>query len=219
MGSLGARVVADLEKAGFAVDAHGVTASRPTMDRSFESWRAAIRDAIEDPEQEQALIFISLLADAKRTHRVGDPRGPLEELGHVRHRRPLLRLLLRLALAHRPPTGLRRLRSSGAAGEDGGRHGRGSLDVKRGGLLPIVAIARYASLAAGGRATSTRERLHFAATGGTLDGHDARILREAFDLFWRLRLDHQVAQLRQGSEPDDYIDVADLTPVTRGYIR
>jgi CBS domain-containing protein len=204
---------------GFAVDQHGVTAARPLLDRSFESWRAAIRDVIEDPEQEQALIFISLLADARRTYRLGDARDPLEELAHVRHRRPLLRLLLRLALAHRPPTGLRRLRGSRPGGEDGAPPRRGNLDIKRAGLLPIVAIARYASLAAGGHATSTRERLSFAATGGTLDGRDARTLRDAFDLFWRLRVDHQVAQLREGAEPDDYIDVKDLTPVTRGYIR
>jgi CBS domain-containing protein len=218
MGTLGARVVADLDRAGFVVDPHGVTAARPVMDRSFESWRAAIRDVLGDPEQEQALIFISLLADARRTYRLGDPRDPLEELAHVRHRRPLLRLLLRLALTHHPPTGLRRLRSSRRGGEDGGPP-RGKLDIKRGGLLPIVGIARYASLAAGGHATSTHERLRFAATGGTVDGRDARTLREAFDLFWRLRLEHQVAQLREGAEPDDYIDVADLTPVTRGYIR
>jgi CBS domain-containing protein len=218
MGTLGARVVADLERAGFTVDAHGVTAARPVMDRSFESWRAAIDDVLEDPEQEQGLIFISLLADARPTYRRGDPRDPLERLVHVRHRRPLLRLLLRLALTHHPPTGLRRLRSSRPAGGDGGPP-RGKLDIKRGGFLPVVSIARYASLAAGGHATSTRERLSFAAVGGTLDGRDARTLREAFDLFWRLRLEHQVAQLREGAEPDDYIDVADLSSVTRGYLR
>ncbi len=220
MGGLGARVVADLAEAGFTVDAHGVTAAQPVLDRSFASWRAAIRDVIADPEQEQGLIFISLLADARRTYQRGDPRDPLEELGQIRHRRPLLRLLLRLALVHRPPTGLRRLR--GALGEgDGHGHGEGGrkLDIKRSGLLPIVGIARYASLAAGGQATSTRERLTFASTGGTLDGGDARTLAEAFELFWRLRLDHQVEQLRAGVEPDDHIDAADLTPVTRGYVR
>jgi CBS domain-containing protein len=219
MGSLGARVVADLERAGFAVDSHGVTAAHALLDRSFESWRAAIRDVIEDPEQEQALVFISLLADARRTYRVGDPRDPLEELAHIRHRRPVLRLLLRLALVHRPPTGLRRLRTSRADREDGAAPRRGTVDIKRAGILPIVAIARYASLAAGGRATGTRERLSFASTAGTLEGRDARTLQDAFDLFWRLRLDHQVAQLREGDDPDDHIEVADLTPVTRGYVR
>jgi CBS domain-containing protein len=217
---LGARVVADLGRVGFAVDSHGVTAAQAVLDRSFESWRTAIRGVIEDPEQEQGMIFISLLADARTSYRLDDPRDPLEELAQIRHRRPVLRLLLRLALAHRPPTGLRRLRARLEGGEeDGSGERRGHLDVKRSGLLPIVGIARYASLAAGAHSTSTRERLGLAATGGTLDGGDARALREAFELFWRLRLDHQVEQLRAGLEPDDYIDTGKLSPVTRGYVR
>ena len=44
-------------------------------------------------------------------------------------------------------------------------------------------------------------------------------LAEAHDLFWRIRLDHQVEQLRAGDEPDDYIDPEALNPVTRGYVR
>jgi CBS domain-containing protein len=215
MRELAGRTVEGLEAADFRVDEHGVTAAAPVLDRSFESWRAAIRDVIRDPEQEQGLIFISLLADARRTYRHGSPRDPLEELGEIRHRRALLRLLLRLALVHRPPKGLRWRRGGSADLETAD----GRLDVKRAGLLPIVGIARYASLAAGGRATATQERLAFASTAGTLEPGDARGLADAFDLLWRLRLDHQVDQLRRGAEPDNLIDVTSLTPVTRGYLR
>jgi CBS domain-containing protein len=89
----------------------------------------------------------------------------------------------------------------------------------RNGLLPIVGIARYASLAAGVRLTSSRERLDFASTAAVLDGGDARVLEETFQLFCRMRPDHQVEQLRAGLEPDDYIDAEDLNPVTRSYGR
>jgi signal-transduction protein with cAMP-binding, CBS, and nucleotidyltransferase domain len=91
--------------------------------------------------------------------------------------------------------------------------------VKHGVLLPIVCIARYANLAAGVRLTSTRERLDFASTAAVLDGGDARVLEQAFELFWRLRLHHPVEQLRAGLEPDDYIDAEDINPVTRSYVR
>ena len=93
------------------------------------------------------------------------------------------------------------------------------LDIKKAGVLPVAGAARYASLAAGIHQTSTRQRLRLAATGGALETADARALSEAFDLFWRLRLDHQVEQLRSGMDPDDLIDVEALDPLTRRYLR
>ncbi len=220
MRTLGARVVGELAANGFAADPHGATAAQPLFDRSFDAWRSVIRTSIERPDRGKALIFISLLSDARPVFGIGDPRDPLEELRQVRDRRTLLRLLLRLALAHGPPTGLRRLRGSRRdLGEGRSIERRGQFDVKRGGVLPIVGIARFASLAAGVRVTSTRARLDAAATAGTVDGRDARVLAEAYDLFWRLRLEHQVEQLRSGVQPDDYIDLEGLNPVVRGYVR
>ena len=66
---------------------------------------------------------------------------------------------------------------------------------------------------------STRERLRAAGAAGTLPPEDARTLEEAFDLVFGLRLDHQVAQLRQGDEPDDFIDPTALNPLARGYLK
>ena len=73
--------------------------------------------------------------------------------------------------------------------------------------------------ASGARALSTPDRLRVASTAGTLDGKAAQTLAEAFDLFWRLRLEHQVEQLRHGVEPDDYLDPETLNPLTRRYLR
>ena len=216
MRTLGTRVVGELAANGFAADPHGATAAQSLFDRSLSAWRTVIRRAIEHPDEGKALIFISLLADARPVFSIGNAGDPLEELRRVSPRRTVLRLLLRLALAHRPPTGLRRLRTPSRDGS--GEHKR-QLDIKSEGVLPIAGIARFASLAAGVLVTSTRARLDAAATARTLHGRDARMLAEAHDLFWRLRLDHQVEQLRAGDEPDDYIDPEALNPVTRGYVR
>jgi CBS domain-containing protein len=216
MRTLGARVVEELAATGFVADAHGATAAESLFDRSFKAWRSVIRTAIERPDEGRALIFISLLSDARPVFGIGDPRDPLEELNQVAHRRTVLRLFLRLALGQRPPTGLRRLRHPSRGGS---RDDKRRLDIKHHGVLPIAGIARYASLASGVRVTSTRARLDAAATAGTLKGRDARMLAEAYDLFWRLRLDHQVEQLRAGDRPDDHIDPEALNPVTRGYVR
>jgi CBS domain-containing protein len=214
MAALGKRVVAGLATGGFPADAYGATADQAIFDRSARSWRRLIRKAIDDPTEGKGLVLLSLLLDARPVERVGSAQDVLDELRQLRHRRSLLRLMLRLALAHRPPTGFLRDFVVAASGEH-----RGALDIKHGGLLPIGSIARWASLATGARLTSTPGRLRVAGIAGILDSREANALTEAYDLFWRLRLEHQVEQLRAGSEPDDFLDPETLNPLTRTYLR
>jgi CBS domain-containing protein len=102
--------------------------------------------------------------------------------------------------------------------EHDGEH-RGHFNIKRGGLLPVVDIARYAGIAAGASSTSTPDRLRAAAAAGVLRDEDATSLAEAFDLFTGLRLEHQVAQLRAGRDADDFVDPRSLSTLTRRYVR
>ena len=80
----------------------------------------------------------------------------------------LLRRLARFSLSYRPPTGFLR----GLVVEHSGEH-RGRLDLKHGGLVPIVDLARWAGMAAGVTSASTPERLRAAAAAGTLSAADA----------------------------------------------
>ena len=52
-----------------------------------------------------------------------------------------------------------------------------------------------------------------------IEATDARILKEAYELFGALRLEHQVGQLERGEEPDDHLDPKQLDPLTRRYLR
>jgi CBS domain-containing protein len=92
---------------------------------------------------------------------------------------------------------------------------RNLLDIKRAGLLPIESLARWAGLAAGVSAASTRARLEAAEAAGTLDSEDVAILRDAFELVCELRMEHQVEQLRTGRVPDDLVEPRSLAPLTR----
>ncbi len=114
------------------------------------------------------------------------------------------------ALAERPPTGFFRDFVLHSTGER-----RGVLDIKRGGLLPIESLARWAGLAAGVGAASTSERLRAAAAAGTLGDDDVAALRDALVLMTELRMEHQVEQLRAGRAPDNLIAPKSLPPVTR----
>jgi CBS domain-containing protein len=122
--------------------------------------------------------------------------------------------MLRDALAHRPPIGI--LRSF--AVEHGGERS-GLLDLKRGGVRPIVNLARWAALAAGVRAASTAERLRAAAAVGTLTADDASTLLEAFDVVREVRASHQIAQLEAGEAPDDFIAPDWLSPIARAHLK
>ena len=137
-----------------------------------------------------------------------------DTLWQARGHPDLLRLLARFALQFRPPTGFLRDFVVEHSGER-----RGQLDIKHGGMIPIVDLARWAGMAAGVASCSTVDRLRAAEAAGTLDSPDARTLIEAFGFIFSLRLDHQVEQLRRGEPPDDFIDPKTLNPLARSYLR
>jgi CBS domain-containing protein len=142
------------------------------------------------------------------------PEALAEAFARTPDRERMLGRLAAAALAERPPTGFLR---QFVLHSDGQR--RRVLEIKRGGLLPIEALARWSGLAAGMTAASTRARLDASRAAGTLNAADAAILREAFELVCALRMKHQVEQLRAGDEPDDLIDPKDLTPLTRSALK
>ena len=160
------------------------------------------------------LIATSILLDGRIVYgpqRGLDVKQLLFETGTAQI---LERWMLRLALAAKPPTGFMHDIVVEGSGER-----KGTFDIKHGGLLPIVDLARYAALRADVRVTPTLERLRLAAADGVLQATEARILEEAYELFGALRLEHQVEQLEQGLKPDDHIDPKRLDPLTRRYLR
>lgn len=199
---------------GLRLDSNGASAAELPFVRSVASWRQVSAGWIEDPKQEKALILVSLLMDSRPVWGVHLGTPVADTFQAAKTRRRLLRLLARLAVAHRPPTGFVR----GLVLDHDGGH-RGTLDLKRGGLLPIVDLARWAGLAAGVTSASTTERLQAARDAGTMEAQDVRTLLEAHDLFTELRLEHQVEQLRAGEEPDDHIRPADLSDLARSHLK
>jgi CBS domain-containing protein len=207
-------VVAGLEACGFSPDAHGASAANLLFVRSVASWQRAARSWIDDPTQEKALILVSVLVDSRPVWGV-HTGTPVADAFRIAPGSPaLLRLLARFALSHRPPTGFLR----GLVVEHSGEH-RGRLDLKHGGVIPIVDLARWAGMAAGVTSASTTARLRAAAEAGTLPAEFAHTLEDAFELINGLRLNHQVEQLRRDERPDDYVDPARLSPLTRSHLR
>lgn len=155
MRSLGSRVCDQLARCGFAADKRGATAVQDLFVRPVGAWRRLIRESIREPRANKGLIVISLFLDGRVLHHAGGASDLRQEFQAAHGRRGLLRLMLSLALAHKPPVGFLR----NFVVERSGKH-RGRLDIKQRGLLPVTSIARYASRAAGAIASgSTPERL------------------------------------------------------------
>ena len=207
-------VVTTLAATGWEADTHGVTASSEISARSVTDWQRNVKRWLDHPDEDNVLMALSIVLDGRTVYGPDDALGALTELGTVPDRPGVRRLLLRLALADKPPTGFRKDIVIEHSGEN-----RGSFDIKLGGLQPIVGIARCAAFSTGATVTSTVERLRAAALAGTLSEEAAGTLVECFELFAALRLEHQVRQLEAGDRPDDRIDPKALNPLTRRYLR
>jgi CBS domain-containing protein len=207
--------VADCIRAvGWRLDPHGVTAAGAFSASSIEDWRRAIERWLQQPSDNRVLIATSILLDGRTIYGPGSELDVKAMLFEAGDRSTLLGWMLRLALAAKPPTGF----LHDIVVEGSGEH-RGTFDIKHGGFLPIVDLARYAALKGGIRATPTVARLRAAVDEGVLDDERGRVLTEAYELFGSLRLDHQVSQLEAGVPPDDHVDPKLLTPLTRRYLR
>jgi CBS domain-containing protein len=208
------KVVQGLEACGLRADEHGATASDLRFVRSLESWQRAAKSWIADPTQEQALILVSVLVDSRPVWGV-HLGTPVADTFKLAPQHPgLLRLLGRFALSYRPPTGFFR----GLVVEHSGEH-RGRLDLKHGGLIPIVDLARWAGMAAGVASASTIERLRAAGRAETLSPADAHTLEDAFELITELRMEHHINQVRAGEPLDDYVDPSALSGLTRRHLK
>ncbi|HWM08805.1 MAG TPA: putative nucleotidyltransferase substrate binding domain-containing protein [Solirubrobacteraceae bacterium] len=212
--ALAAQVMDGLVACGFKADPKGAVASKPLFARSHAQWQSVVASWIDNPTQEKALILVSLVVDGRPVWGISSGPPVPDAFREARRRPELLRLLAQFALSHRPPTGFLR----GLVVEDSGEH-RGRLDLKRGGIVPIADLARWAGLAAGVTHASTPARLRAAAEAGTLEADDARMLEEARELIAGLRLAHQVEQLKAGIEPDDFLDPDALSPLTRSTLK
>jgi CBS domain-containing protein len=209
--ALAARVLAGLSASGLTPDSRGAVASNPLFARSIMEWERATEEWLEDPDRGRGLMLLSVVVESAE---VWGATTAAERLAAAFAKLPQRDLTLRrlaiAALAQHPPTGFFRdfvLESSGER--------KGRLDIKHGGLLPIESLARWAGLAAGVSAASTRARLEAAQAEGTLEADDAAVLRDAFELVGALRMEHHVERLRAGLPPDDLIDPQRLAPLTR----
>jgi CBS domain-containing protein len=172
--------------------------------KPLAEWEALVRQWVDVPEP-QALLEAQIFLDFRVVHG-GLSLEPLDRILVSGGRRALfLHNLARAALRFRPPLGpLGRIRTPD-----------GWIDLKAGGIAPIVMLARVYALAGGAAARPTLERLEAAGGAGALSRAGAEILGEGFRFLTRLRLQEQIRSLRRGEEPSNRVRLDALSPLER----
>jgi CBS domain-containing protein len=192
-----ARWLADLRP---ALERCGIAG--PLKADTAEGWKRA---AAEDE------VALSVLADRRALW--GTPVQPLPVLDGVARDR-LLAVLASDAFTISAPTGFE---ADTVLLLDGQRSDR--LNIRQAAIIPIAALARWAAAVAASEESSTPERLRAAAAEGVLRESQAATLAEAFEFALQLRIDHQLEQLGASEPPDDLLDPAAMSPLTRSYLR
>ncbi|MBO1436599.1 DUF294 nucleotidyltransferase-like domain-containing protein [Meiothermus sp. CFH 77666] len=204
--TLAQQVLSGLMEAGFPPCPGGYMADR--WGYALSEWEAHFRAWLAEPQGDallEAQIFLDFRPIAGSLS--------LEPLHHYLRQaarsRHFLTALARSALVFTPPLGfLGRIHWE-----------EGQVNLKKGGLAAIVALARVYGLEAGSLARPTLERLRAAAEARLLPREEAEDLSEAFVFLSHLRLKHQLEALSRGQPPSNRVAQSSLSPREQQMLR
>ncbi len=206
---LGKRAADLLNAAGIPYCAGGVMAMNRECRHSLDGWRSRLDLWIEDPAPE-ALLNADIFYDFQPVH--GDValaaalRAHATEVG----RSSLLQHLL-----------VKSIREKGTALNifGGFRQKRGRVDLKKGGLLPIVAGARVMALKLGIAETATSARWAAAAAARLISAEDHARIEDAHEMLLGLILVQQIEDLAAGRAPGSSVELNKLLGLDRDRLK
>ncbi|MGO9956206.1 MAG: putative nucleotidyltransferase substrate binding domain-containing protein, partial [Solirubrobacteraceae bacterium] len=211
---LGTDVNDGLARCGIGVDNNGVLAGNRLWRMSKPAWLRTFEDCLAEPN-ESHLIRATVSFDFRAT--AGGLAVAAELTAAIRTARehpPFMHLLARSAAGFPVALGFRGQLATEREGEYAGR-----LDIKRRGVIPLVNLVRYHALAAGITTSPTLDRIEAVAAAGAIDGADADVLREAWEVVTRVRFEHHAELIAAGEPADNMIDPGALAPIARNDLR
>ncbi|MFT3875155.1 MAG: putative nucleotidyltransferase substrate binding domain-containing protein [Propioniciclava sp.] len=214
-GRLAERVVDGLEACGYERCPGDMMASNPQWRVRRTQWWQYFTTWMNAPEPD-ALLNAQTFFDMRPVH---GNRALFDSLhSAILSRTPgstrFLAYLAKQAQRFEPPLGFFR----DFVLEDSGEHAN-MLDLKAGGIVPIVQMARLFALSKGEGPFSTQERLKIAGEVKALSAENAADLSDAFEFINHVRIRHQVRQLKQGETPDNYVPPAVLSSFERRHLK
>ncbi len=211
---LGSDVNNGLARCGIGIDNNGVLAGQRLWRMSKAAWIQTFAECLREPD-ESHLVRATVAFDFRATAG-GMSVGPdLTEQMRAAPRHPaFMRLMARSASGFPVALGFR---GQLATGRDGDPEGR--LDLKRGGIIPVVNLVRFHALAHGVTISPTVDRIEAVARVGGVEQALADALAEAFAVITRIRFQHHADLIAAGSPAENLIDPEELAPIARGDLR
>ncbi len=212
---LARRVVDGLVACGYPLCPGDMMASNPQWCQPLQTWGHYFGGWMNEPEPD-ALLHAQTFFDMRPVH--GDnllfTRLQDAVVGRAPHSTRFLTYLAKGCQAWRTPIGFFR----DFVLETEGEH-KNTLDLKAGGIIAIVQMARLFALSKGLTEVNTRARLQAAASVDALSKENADNLADAFELINHARLRHQIRQLREGRTPDNNVEPSSLSPFEKRHLR
>jgi CBS domain-containing protein len=211
---LGRDVTDGLARYGIGIDNNGVLASHRQWRMSKADWLRTFAECLREPD-ESHLIRATVAFDF-RTGAGGLSVTPelTEQIRAARSAPNFMRLLARGAAGFPVALGFRGQLATEKHGEAAGR-----LDIKHGGIIPLVNLVRFHAFAAGVTVSPTLDRIDAAARVGGLPEEEAQALREADDVITRVRFERHAAAIEAGRPADNLVDPGELSPIARTELR
>lgn len=198
---IGRRMSDILDAAGIPYCKGKVMASEPQWRRSRDAWNRQVDEWLRHSRPDD-LLNVDIFFDFRPVRGAVALADHLRDraLRHARETPPFLKLLaVRLEELNAPLGLFGRIRTE-----------QGRVDLKRGGLLPLVSGARIMALACGYAGTATAERFRAAAAERALGMTDAAAFAEAHETLLAAVLDQQIADIESGLPPSNRVSLKGL---------
>ncbi|WP_291323211.1 putative nucleotidyltransferase substrate binding domain-containing protein [Desulfonatronospira sp.] len=200
---------------GFPPCPHQVMINNPEWRMSLDEWLDTV-DEMAQKADTQSILKTSLLLDMRPV--AGDEKlaGMLRSYLFRRVARSsfLLKYMANEAVRFMPPLGFFSKLLVEKSGEN-----KGKMDIKKGGVFPLIHGVRTLSAEHGILDTSTEERITRLHESGVFSAGFCAGLREAYEFFQTLRVKNQVEQIKKGVAPDNWINPDDLSGMERDRLK
>lgn len=201
------RVVRELIQAGFPPCPGGYMATE--WCKPLSHWEQLFQQWIRTSTA-QILFGTAIFFDFRAVHGQLSLKPLYDLLQQARNQKSFLAHLARVAGEFRPPLGFFKRVSTDE---------HGMVNLKLGGIAPIVGIARVYGLQAGIRSASTLDRFEAAVKANLVTTESAETLIEMFRFLLRTRLKDQLATCRRGERPDNKISWEAMMPLNRNHLK